>query len=176
MNSRIRWIILSAAFALVVAVVSRLSFFAGMSYVGYCFPEMKVLSNEEKIRAVVENVLRKYPPAVIRTPVDGGWSVSSPNKPIYYKDVDEFLTLNPNCCEFTKIRDPEEGGPYFMERLTGTVSGYARIDYQVRYWDGEGTESVLSKNHLAISNCGKPTRKWYPGDYFFGFHPSNLSD
>jgi len=160
----------------VLVVALRMGFSAGMRYAGYCFEEQKTLSDNEKIRAVVSNVLKKYPPAVIRTPVDNGWRVSAPDKPIYYKDVDEFLALNPGCCELTETRGPEEGGPYFMERLTGTVSGYARIDYLVRYRENDVVKSVQSKNHLPISNCGKPTRKWYPGDYFFGFHPSNLAD
>ena len=179
MNSgirRFRWIVVTGAIVVVAVVASRAGFFAGMSYAGYCLREGKVLSDDEKIRTVVMNILKKYPPAVIRTPVAYGWSISSPARPIYYKDIDDFISLNPACCEITKTRDPEEGGPYFMERLTGTVSGYARIDYQVRYWEDGGVKSVLSKNHLPISNCGKPTRKWHPGDYFFEFHPSNLAD
>lgn len=160
MNPRIRWFVLSAAVGIGVVVASRASFFAGMSYAGYCFPEGKVLSDQEKIRAVVRNVLKKYPPAVIRTPIDGGWSLSSPDKPIYYKDVDEFLALNPDCCELTQMRNLEEGvGFTFMERLKGTASSFARINYQVRYREDGAVKSVLSKNHFAISNCGEPQQE-----------------
>ena len=171
------WIAISVLLVVLAFVASRYAFKAGMSYAGYCFAEDKTLSDNEKMRAVVKHVLKKYPPAVIRTPVDSlAWSVSSPEEPIHYKDVDDFLTLNPGCCELTEMRSPEEGSGFnFMERLTGTVSGYARIDYRVLYREDGVVKSILSKNHLAISNCGKPARKWQPGDYFFGFHPSNLS-
>ncbi|HEX5803715.1 MAG TPA: hypothetical protein VFY24_11875 [Azospira sp.] len=161
----------------VLVVALRIGFSAGMSYAGYCFAEQKTLSDNEKIRALVDNVLKKSPPAVALKEIRPGVpSYTVPSDPIRYEDVDEFLALNPGCCELTETRDPEEGGPYFMERLTGTVSGYARIDYLVRYREDGVVKSVPSKNHLPVSNCGKPTRKWYPGDYFFGFHPSNFAD
>lgn len=152
-----RWMAFVTVLVVVLVVALRFVFSAGMRYAGYCFAEQKTLSDNEKIRAVVRNVLKKYPPAVIRTPVDYGWSVSPPDEPIHYKDVDEFLALNPGCCELTQIRNPEEGiGFTFMERVKGTASSFARIDYQVRYREDGAVKSVLSKNHFAISNCGEP--------------------
>lgn len=149
---------------------------AFLSYTGFCFKENRYLSAEEKLRATVENILTKYPPAIIKKSNKIGWSNSAPEHPVYYKNTDEFFSINQNCCELIKIRNIDEGEPVFMERLTGTVSGYARIDYQVRYIEDGVERSALSQNSFAISNCGIPARKWQPGDYFFEFHPSNLAN
>lgn len=154
------WMAASALFVVLLIFASSLWFKAGMNYAGYCFAEGRVLSDEEKIRAVIKHVLQKYPPAVISTPVGHGWTVSAPLQPIHYKDVDEFLATNPGCCELTQTRSPEEGvGFTFMERLKGTASSFARIDYQVRYWDNGALKSALSKNHFAASNCGEPQQE-----------------
>lgn len=153
-----RWAACVTVLLVVLVIALRIGFSAGMSYAGYCFAEQKTLSDNEKIRAVVSNVLKKYPPAVALKEIRPGVpSYTVPSDPIRYKDVDEFLALNPGCCELTQSRNPEEGvGFTFMERLKGTASSFARIDYQVRYREDGAVKSVISKNHFAISNCGEP--------------------
>lgn len=150
-----------------------------LNYSGVCIPAGKILSNEEKIRATIGYRLQKYPPAAIRTPVGdtGGWSNSPPEKPILYKDVDEFLQINPDCCQLTKQRNPEEGGAGPTQRATGTTSGYIKLNYQVRYWEGGITKSVTYAEHIPISNCGKPAKSidiYSSIQLFLGFNPANL--
>lgn len=177
----IRRLALGFISSILIALISYGAYWgyqANLTYNGYCRTENKYLTDDEKIKAAVSTILKIYPPAVIRTQ-DGphDWTLSAPKHPIYYRDLNEFFSVNSDCCEITKTRNSEEGIPTFMERLTGTVSAYMRINYEVRYVDSDGIQkSIPSSNHIPISNCGKPARKWQPGDYFFEFHPSNFDN
>lgn len=168
-----RWLIFSLFFLLALIY---LIYLAWMNYHGYCFEQKKYLSQQELQRSVIAALLKHYPPAVERSPIAGGWSQSVPARFVPYQDVEHFLSSNPNCCSVSQTRKELEGsGATLMEKLTGTVVSFVDLNYTVRYWDKQNIfqESQI-KSFQAVSNCGKPTRKWYPGEYFFEFHPSNF--
>ncbi len=171
---------LGLIFFLVTLVFIAGIYIARLSYTGYCFSEGKYLSDQEKLRLVVVHVLKEYPPRLIVTYSEEDKRNHAGPRPsgkvIAYQDVDEFLLVNTPCCEVTKARkEYENSGPTFMEKLTGTVSSFVGMDYWVRYWGDAGkAKSIKTLGFYPISNCGKPTRKWIPGEYFFEFRPSNL--
>ena len=149
---------------IVVAVV-YVTYLANFLDKGYCFAQSKYLTDDEKIRLALVNLLRKYPPAVIKTPVTQiGWGLSVPKNPIYYRDVDEFLVFNPDCCKVNPAGKYTEGaGVTLIEQLTGTATGIVEVNYLVHYLDETNTaQSVKYVDYLHITNCGKPGQTWSP--------------
>ncbi len=125
--------------------------FFGLNYSGFCFAEMRYLSKEEKIRAVFnyQNNRTDLLAFVISKPPNYQY--------IRYKNFEEFLAENPDCCHVNP------GGPYgvppsfFLDRIFGFDSGdVVVIDFKVRYLDekgNQGSEKVQFENFL--TNCGK---------------------
>lgn len=150
---------------LLMALLISCIYIGRMNYAGYCFSEGKYLTDEEKVRVAVADVLKLYPPPVIRTPVEPDvWKLSYPERPIYYRDVDEFLALNPSCCAISQVRNEHEGYRLgLLEKSSGKVTRFVDMNYAVRYFDAENKmQSIAVKGYLSISNCGKPVRWWEP--------------
>lgn len=160
--SRIIWRYLIVLMAMIL--ISGI-YIGRMNYTGYCFAEGKYLTDKEKVRVAVADVMKLYPPPVIRTSVGPStWNVDVPEKPIYYRDVDEFLALNPSCCAISYVRkELESTGPRFSDKATGAMSSFVDMNYIVRYFDVDNVvQSTAVKGFLPISNCGKPVRWWDP--------------
>lgn len=152
------WLVLGSAVGYGVYI-------ARLSYSGYCFAEGRYLSDAEKVRVAVADVLKKYPPSVeLRKHHPDAKIVGylPPEKPIFYRDVDEFLALNPGCCAITlRRKELEDSGARFEDKLTGTVSSFVGMDYWVLYWDDDNKEQAIkTEGYLPLSNCGKPVRWW----------------
>lgn len=132
---------------------------------GYCFAAEKYLTEEEKIRVALVDLLKKYPPPVIRTPVEPRVSsLSAPKNPIHYRDVDEFLSLNPDCCKVESAELSMEGGKLtLLEKLTGTATDIVVVNYLVRYRDDDNTErAIKTLESLRITSCGSRGTPWQP--------------
>jgi hypothetical protein len=110
----------------------------------------------------VKFVLDGYPPSIKRdfvTNINGAlqkkeyWHM--PERPITYKDVKEFLEINPNCCVFT-MRTEEGRRPSFVDRITGYVATYVIVKFKVIYLDENNVESYAESGEIvAVKNCGK---------------------
>jgi hypothetical protein len=161
---RLKLALLYIALGVVIAYGAYLGYLARLTYRGYCHAEGKYLTNEEKIRVALEDLLEKYPPPVIRTPVSYGWSLDIPKNPIHYRGVDEFLAVNPDCCKVDPTEKFMEGGTLtLVERLTGTASSVVEVNYLVRYRRKDGTaDSIKTTGRLHITNCGTPGTPWEP--------------
>ena len=130
---------------------------ARLNYQGYCFAQEKYLTDDEKLRVAIADELRLYPPIVEvrKNGLNDGYL--KPKQPIYYRDVDEFLALNPGCCTLRLKRSPEEPVLLFREWVTGAVTSFARITYQVRFLDKDNTPKTLEHTvYPPLSNCGVP--------------------
>jgi hypothetical protein len=81
-----------------------------------------------------------------------------PIMPISYRSVDEFLALNPDCCEVQTYYAGSEGrwDFGFWDRFYGYGSGgVIWLSYRSRYRDPAGIEKEISGSYLEIvSNCG----------------------
>ena len=136
---------------LVILLFSLVTFFS-LNYSGFCFDQMRYLSNEEKIRLVFEH---QNDGTTIRI-VDANNRMHKYEK-IRYSNFEEFVQENPNCCRINP------GGSYdippdrFSERITGFNSGdLIVLNFKIRYWDEKGNQhskTVESLNRLR--NCGK---------------------
>ncbi|MBD2244813.1 hypothetical protein [Nostoc sp. FACHB-888] len=136
-------------FLFVGGVLLILFIYFGLNYSGFCFAEMRYLSNEEKIRAVFD-----YQNSRDTLPIK---NFPDP-KHIKYKSFDEYIALYTKCCSVNP------GGPYevpptkFLDRILGYDSGdVVVINFKVRYLNENGsleTAEVRFDNYL--QNCGKP--------------------
>lgn len=150
-----------------------------LNYSGVCLPDGRVLSFDEKARRAIEQILKNYPLQPIVVPLESNrWTyIPRPETLIPYKGVDEFLSINPVCCKAIEYRDLEEGLPGFMERATGTVSGYIQIEHQLRFTENDAIKAVLVRNRPSISNCGRIAEGVdYRSSFqlFLGFNPADL--
>lgn len=157
----------------VLTLTSGFAYFGYLGWLtnnGYCHAQGKYLTDEEKIRVALKDELKKYPPSVIRTPNDPtkGGNLTVPSNPIYYRDVDEFLSLNPDCCKVSPTEAFTEGSTVtLLEKLTGTATSVIETNYLVRYRGEDGLEhSIKTTPSLHITNCGTPGKPWSPFGFF----------
>ncbi len=152
-----------------------------LNYNGYCFKEKRFISDQEKIRMVVERIVIKRGAPIPFWPkrYDKGnvvknkngetvWVVSKdgnvkpsdePVEPIPYQSVDEFFARNPNCCTMVDHVSGSEGPfkPDFWDRATGECSGgIVRVTGTYRFRDAAGNEREVRHTHESLlSNCGR---------------------
>lgn len=141
-----------------------------LNYSGFCFHQKRFLSDEEKLKIVVARVLLQYPkPNAVHDRLSPGnatprWNTvkSWPENPIPYQDMNEFFTLNPNCCQVTtnyKSIGGEGDNTNFWGRLTGSKSSIVGVKYLLRYRDENGAmQAKLIEIFPGISNCGELVR------------------
>jgi hypothetical protein len=149
----------------------------GLNYFGFCFGESRFISDEEKIKLAINKVLNEYP-TIERSKqfyrdlpkeyqnIDfysygNGSSVGIPKVPISYRDMKEFLELNPNCCIVTqdyhsKYKDDLGGdSTTFFSRLTGRKTSIVAVQYKIRYRNKAGNiESKGMEFYSGMDNCG----------------------
>jgi hypothetical protein len=132
-----------------------------LNYVGYCFEEERYLSREEVIQIAINKVFESYySPDVRRYEVkDGKTILVQPNKNhIYYESVDEFLKINPDCCEFDRYTVPGRWFSYLKSGLMGNNLTGVKIKFKIRYYDKNGGISMYqypNKVYVRLTNCGK---------------------
>lgn len=134
----------------------------GMNYTGYCHAEGRYLSDDEKIRPAIQFVLDRYPPTISKTierNVNGVIQKSdfwyAPEQPVKYRDIAEFMAINPDCCELS-MRTGEGRGGALLDRVTGYFSTYVIVWFKVRYLDENNIENYGKKGMaVAIKNCGE---------------------
>lgn len=127
-----------------------------LNYSGMCIPEGRWLSDEEKIRKVVEALLSQE-----RVPIEIANTGTQYFKQIKYKNVEDFLKHNPDCCKVNP------GGPYelppasFIDRVTGYDTRDPIVsDFTVKYIDVKGDiQSKQVRTTNVLMNCGK-IKEW----------------
>lgn len=136
------------------------------NYTGYCAAEGRRLTDQEKIRIVVEQILAGYPKpgeSIDRVRIENGvrkWESipKHPAHPIPYRDINEFYSMNPDCCKVTKKFHDGDGWVVLpvLGRITGAYSDYVTVTYNLRYRDEQGNEQQkIIKTYPVITNCGE---------------------
>jgi hypothetical protein len=137
--NRIYFNIIRKIIFLLLLSIPSISYFS-LNYSGFCFEEMRYLSQEDKVRAVFDSLNNQEKIDKI--------------KHIKYKSFDEYLKENPDCCvvnpSYTDLPTPSQ-----IERLFGYYSGdIVRIKYKMRYIDTNGKLKVQKLvNDSLLSNC-----------------------
>lgn len=159
-----------------LALIIFLAGYGVLNYNGYCFKEGRFLSDQEKYRLVVGEMVRNGAPFVPVKPIPPGrsfwsdqlgdkvshWIVEGhdgPVEPIYYRSADEFFAINPDCCEMRSYLSTGEGGFVygFWDRAFGDCSGgVVRVMGLVRYRDQSGAvHRFYHAYEVPLNNCGK---------------------
>ncbi|HNE26465.1 MAG TPA: hypothetical protein PLH12_04925 [Pseudomonadales bacterium] len=137
-----------------------------MNYAGYCHAEGRFLSDQEKIYSAVKYVMpHSYPRTIKRQrniSINGVIGKSDylyeNKKPIKYKDEQDFLALNPDCCTLSmKIGEIGEiERPAIIDRVTGYFSTYVTVRFKIRFLDENNKESFgEGSSSVSVTNCGK---------------------
>ena len=88
-------------------------------------------------------------------------SLGTPVKRIPYKDTDDFLAKNPNCCKVGIQYSGEHSGdgiynPFSLFYLLFYGGDVVSLYYQENYYDKSGEQQSQMVNWLyGVSNCGK---------------------
>ncbi|MBE9016815.1 hypothetical protein IQ272_11845 [Chroococcidiopsidales cyanobacterium LEGE 13417] len=140
------------SFFFVCGVLLILFGYFGLNYSGFCFAEMRYLSNEEKVRAVFD-----YQNSRDRLPIKNFPGIKYP-KHIKYKSFDEHIALYPDCCSVNPGGGYEVPPTEFLDRIFGYDSGdVVVINFQVRYLDENvSLKTVENRFDSYLQNCGKP--------------------
>lgn len=182
-NANWKRLLLWMLIAVLCVMAIALGYRGYMNYRGYCWEEGRYLTTQEKIRRTVEDVLKKYPPNILPMEsimVDGkiiqvprsiedfekrepgrSWTMVKPQFPIPYKDVDDFLRANPDCCEVRSAMTfdgPEGRVATFFDRLAGREFDFIKVRYLVKYMENGKEKLTQTSYYAGLSNCGRPTR------------------
>ncbi len=148
-------------------LVSLLTIILGLNYSGFCFKQFRFLSDKEKIKIAVTDILTGYPKrgyvhdqlntknGVPQWNTINAW----PENAIPYRNIDEFFEVNSSCCQVTTnyISIGGDGDTVgCLNRLTGFKSSVIGIRYLLQYRENDGTvQSKLIEIFPGISNCGE---------------------
>jgi hypothetical protein len=155
----------------------------GLNCLGFCFDKMRALSDDEKIRIAVSDILNLYGRKADYERIPGGQVIKSkrwifgpgiklklgasdsetnefPAYPIPYRDVDEFLTLNPGCCyvtnQYHSIHNDEHGDAVDYFCFFGGKSAIVVVNYIFKYKDKNGLlQHEFFTRYVGMNNCGK---------------------
>lgn len=137
---------------------------------GVCLSQGRKLSEQEMIDGAVREILRAYPPNIIkygenRVPTGEvvSYGMTKPKNPINYKNTAEFYAINPGCCEFKLALSFEEGIDAYA-RIRDEYSGFVKAHFLVRYLDDKGVhQEVPFKWEMPVSHCATvaPTQRLF---------------
>ncbi len=132
---------------------------ASLNYSGFCFREMRYLSDEEKFQIVFDAFDHRDTVIIIFRKEN---TVSPKSyEQIKYESFEQFMKMNPYCCtilpgKFTD-RQRESWLSYFWNRITGYDSGRVIVGtFTLHYLDEKGEQrSQEITTEYVLQNCGK---------------------
>lgn len=162
-NMKFRFIVL---LLLVLVTLGGVRLFNSLE--GYCLDDKRRYSDDELVRIAVENLLLVYPkPAwgfdTYRESFRGEGVAQTmdnyinPKNVIYYKNVDEFLRLNTDCCSVVKARNVDEGELEYWKSVFGGGWRFVRIVYRLKYIADGRVQSPLVVWMGPVDSCGNAT-------------------
>ena len=137
---------------------------------GYCWEQGRFLSDNEKIRAVVQRVAVGHRRHFFNVQTASGIELRSVEYE-YAPSVDAFLAENPDCCQFGAPFDGDAPPPSssMVSRLFGSPTQIVSIKYTKKQIGGvysasgfaEGQYRVVERpawEQYKVSACGKVSR------------------
>ncbi len=126
-----------------------------LTYSGLCISQMRYVSDEEKIRAVVSQLLGRSDVKHFELTDSGLVEVPGPT-PIVYRSIEEFFEINKGCCSIGPRGGDGYIEPTFRRRITGIIADIVVVDYLDRYIDEHGAkQSRLLTGQVAVDVCGR---------------------
>lgn len=139
-----------------------------MNYSGFCWGDMRWLSDREKIDMAVNRFIAssEFYPGYF----DGRLQeeVKRREMPDAYKSIDEFYLVNKNCCDIVPFlqRNPDEryedwnaSIPGFFDKACGRADSKIRVKYKFRFHRENGGVAMRTKiAYFVVDNCGKASK------------------
>ena len=173
----LRWIIA----AVLIVPLGYCTTIGALNYSGYCFEQGRYVPDEELMKRSIAAVLDHY--AAIRFVPDEMPSVGRPapsqqknfrasdakgveitkDQLVLYADAEEFLALNPGCCNFSRRGlYGEVSDTPFTWKIFGRSAGFFNAKYQIRYRDSSGQiQSRWTGATFHFTNCGQSSQYYY---------------
>lgn len=121
-----------------------------LNYSGMCIPEGRWLSDKEKIRRVVNNLIINGRDVVPVETKDG----AKYYKQIKYENEKDFFLANPDCCRSGLTLMGDYFPPQLIDRITGVYGDKVELNYNLIYIDDSGHErSQHQTSQIITSNC-----------------------
>jgi len=142
-------------FGILVTTIASLVAVLSLSYYGFCFGQRRFLSDAEYFNAVIDEVLQAKTYS-FTTYQQGTVSFNSV-KAVQYRDKQEFLELNPNCCKIV-LHNVGDQGPYtsFSDRVFGRAAKIVSATFNMRHLDDNGNpQNRVGTGQYAVTNCGR---------------------
>jgi hypothetical protein len=141
-------------FLAMVTPLAVLLLYFGLNYSGFCFVQMRHLSNEEKFQSVFDY---HFETRRIKNDADKKEQLHT-----FVEDnnFEEYFKKNPECCKINPGGPYELPPPSFLDRITGYNSGDVIVmNFRVSYLDKNGKQTFkkYQVEHI-MQNCGKV--KW----------------
>ena len=140
-----------------------------LNYSGFCWDldrrwtrdakRFRWQSDAEQIRRAVNAANRRGPTIQYRE----GWGKMTDPKPIPYRDYEDFVTHNPDCCK-TIGRSKQASIPpvNLWTSILGLSAGIIELRYTARFRreDGSILEIPNFTEYAVVSNCGSVNIAW----------------
>lgn len=142
--------LLNVLLGIVLAILVGIVYYQKNATQNYC-----KLSEEEIIDIAIAEILKTYPPKVEFPSHDPDQPYGRYHQvafPVYYKDVADFKSKNPNCCNILYgLSSPT----YHFNKGYG-ITYLVQAQYDVIFLDGKAALPVKSKSVHSeyISSCG----------------------
>ncbi|MBL8907097.1 MAG: hypothetical protein JNM20_10515 [Rhizobiales bacterium] len=114
----------------------------------FCISEWRFTSDEVKINAAAFEAFQ-WNNATNSNP--------KVNRPIRYASIEEFRTINPDCCQIATIEEVRRwhGEPSFMNVLFGYQTDIVKVRYAERFLKEDETHQSKEKlMMIPVSSCG----------------------
>jgi hypothetical protein len=116
---------------------------------GFCIAEKRYLTDSELMDIAVDNVRRSH---LAHYNNKSGLGVSG--SLIRYADLNEFKTVNSNCCSLSPTA--QEGfKPPWSRKLFGRFRTFVRVNYAEESASGDQSTPIMREAFIAVTNCGK---------------------
>ena len=140
-----------------------------LNYSGFCWDlehrwtrdgeRFRWQSDDEQIRRAV-NAANKHGPTI---QYREGWGKMTDPKPILYRDYDDFVTQNPDCCKTIGRSEQKSIPPVNLwTSVLGLSADVVELRYTARFRRAGGSILVIPdfREYAVISNCGSVNRAW----------------
>ena len=138
---------------MLVAAAALITTIHALHQQSFCISEMRFTTDEEKMSAAALEAFQ-WNNSMAKSKME--------ERPLPYSSIEEFQTLNPNCCEV--VTDQMRSGPLklefsrpgFMEYLTGLKVGEVVVSYIERRLNRDGSQLTESKLRvMPVSSCAR---------------------
>ena len=133
-----------------LAIAALFSVLGALNYSGFCLSEKHFLSDEEKTKLVFEYINNRD-----TIPVRTADNKQKNFKQIKYKNFENFLKENPNCCQVGMDFSSEVGPPTFWKKFFGEYADIVKVQFKAKYVDEHGaSRSTIKDWDYVMTNCG----------------------